>query len=130
MHAHQTVWNPPWRIVEYNEGDAQDTVKDDRPATYAMRIAIASVGRLQWELIQPLDDKSNYAEFLAEKGEGVHHLQMAVENYDATVAELRARGHRVLIGGTFSGVDLVYLSTDRDLGVITEIVDRKPADVP
>jgi len=26
---------------------------------------------VQWELIEPLDDKSDYARFLAEKGEGV-----------------------------------------------------------
>ena len=117
----------PWQVFEFGTGDldgrSENTVKDDQPATYAMRIAIADVGRVQWELIQPLDEKSNYAEFLAKHGEGVHHLQMAVESYDDAVADLRSRGHSTLIGGTFNGVDLVYLSTDRDLGVITEIVD-------
>jgi len=118
----------PWKTVEFLDGDAQDLVKDDEPASYAIRIAFAEVGRLQWELIQPLDDRSNYAEFLAEHGEGVHHLKMAVENYDETVAELRGRGHRVLIGGNFRGTDLVYLSTERDLGVIAEIVDDSGAN--
>jgi hypothetical protein len=118
----------PWQIFQFNEGDAEDTVKDDQPATYAMRIGIANVGRLQWELIEPLDDKSHYAEFLAEKGEGIHHLQMAVSNYDDAVGELRGRGHRVLVGGKFGGTDLVYLSTQDELGVITEIVDWERRD--
>ena len=82
----------PWKIFDFNPGDAQDTIKDDKPATFSMRIAIAEVGKVQWELIQPLDDTSSYAEFLAEKGEGVHHLQMAVANYDDTVSELTGRG--------------------------------------
>ena len=30
-----------------------------------MRLALTMVGTTQWELIQPLDDKSIYAEFLA-----------------------------------------------------------------
>jgi hypothetical protein len=118
----------PWKIFQFNEGDAEDTVKDDEPATYAMRIAIADVGRLSWELIEPLDDKSHYAEFLAQKGEGIHHLQMAVSNYDDAVGELRGRGHRVLVGGKFGGADLVYLSTQDELGVITEIVDWEGRD--
>jgi hypothetical protein len=113
----------PWQIFQFNEGDAEDTVKDDEPATYAMRMAIANVGRLQWELIQPLDEKSHYADFLAENGEGIHHLQMAVSDYDEAVNELRGRGHKVLVGGKFAGTDLVYLSTEREFGVITEIVD-------
>jgi hypothetical protein len=117
----------PWQIYQFNEGDAEDTVKDDEPATYSMRIAIATVGRLEWELIEPLDDKSHYAEFLAENGEGIHHLQMAASDYDDAVGELRGRGHRVLVGGKFAGVDLVYLSTQDELGVITEIVDRERA---
>jgi catechol 2,3-dioxygenase-like lactoylglutathione lyase family enzyme len=114
----------PWKVFHFDETNAADTVKDDQPATYAMRIAIADVGRVQWELIEPLDDKSHYADFLAEKGEGIHHLQMAVSNYDDAVAELRGRGHRVLVGGKFDGTDLVYLGTQDEIGVITEIVDR------
>ena len=41
--------------------------------------------------------------------------------------DLRGRGHSVLIGGKFRGTDLVYLSTEDDLGVIAEIVDS-PSD--
>ena len=72
----------PWEFHEFLPGDVEDLVKDDAPAQYGMRIALATVGRVQWELIQPIDDRSNYAEFLREKGEGVHHIQVAVDNYD------------------------------------------------
>ena len=36
------------------------------------------------------------------------------------------RGHEVLLGGTYNGVTFAYLSTDRDLGVVTEIFDGAP----
>ena len=39
--------------------------------------ATAMVGRVMWELIEPLDDKSIFGRFLAEKGEGVHHNRLS-----------------------------------------------------
>jgi hypothetical protein len=34
----------------------------------------------------------------------------------------------VLLGGTYNGVTFAYLSTDRDLGVVTEIFDGAPGE--
>ena len=68
----------PWEIYEFNPGNVDRMVKDDAPAEYAMRIAVTMVGSVQWELIQPLDDTSMYAEFLATKGEGLHHVGVGV----------------------------------------------------
>jgi methylmalonyl-CoA/ethylmalonyl-CoA epimerase len=113
----------PWEIYEFNSANTADMVKDDRPAEYAMRIAVTMVGSTQWELIEPLDDTSIYAEFLAEKGEGLHHLGVQVADYAGALETLRAKGHRVLQGGLYNGVKFAYLSTDRDLKAITEIFD-------
>jgi methylmalonyl-CoA/ethylmalonyl-CoA epimerase len=81
---------------------------------------------VQWELIQPLDDESIYARFLAEKGEGVHHVGVGVPSYEGTIAALAEKGHHVVLGGEYNGVTFAYLSTDRDPGVITEIFDAPP----
>jgi 4-hydroxyphenylpyruvate dioxygenase-like putative hemolysin len=51
------------------------------------------IGRVQWELIEPLDDKSVYARFLAEKGEGVHHIALAPSSFDQAIAA-QAKGER------------------------------------
>ena len=34
-----------------------------------------------WELIEPLDEEGIYARYLAEKGEGVHHVALATPNF-------------------------------------------------
>jgi 4-hydroxyphenylpyruvate dioxygenase-like putative hemolysin len=52
------------------------------------------VGQVQWELIEPLDDESDYARFLAEKGEGVHHIAVAPTNYDQALADQAKKGTR------------------------------------
>ena len=116
----------PWEIYEFNPQNVADMVKDDEPAQFAMRIALTKVGSVFWELIQPLDDRSMYAEFLAEKGEGLHHVGVGVRDYGEALGELKAKGHSVLTGGLYNGVKFAYLSTDRDLGAITEIFDWPP----
>jgi methylmalonyl-CoA/ethylmalonyl-CoA epimerase len=116
----------PWEIYDFDSGNVEGMVKDDEPAEYAMRIALAMVGDVQWELIEPLDDKSMYADFLASKGEGLHHVGVGVQNFDEAMRVFRDKGHTVLQGGTYNGVTFAYLSTDRDLGVITEIFSGAP----
>ena len=42
---------------------------------------------------------------------------------------MRAKGRRALQGGVYNGVTFAYLSTDEDLGVVTEIFDWPPGRV-
>lgn len=84
------------------------------------------VGNVMWELIQPLDELGIFARFLAEKGEGVHHIALATPNFDDVVAEQIQRGNALPLDGSFSGFKFAYLSTDRDLGVILETFSGTP----
>ncbi|MGE5273116.1 MAG: VOC family protein [Verrucomicrobiota bacterium] len=116
----------PWNVYEFNPGNVQGMHEAGQPVERSWRLALAQVGEVQWELVQPLDDDSVYARFLAEHGPGVHHIGVAVQDYESTVGELTGRGHDVVLGGTYNGVTFAYLSTDRDLGVVTEIFDGAP----
>jgi Glyoxalase/Bleomycin resistance protein/Dioxygenase superfamily len=118
----------PWEIYEFNPGNVKDMREDGQPVERAWRLAIAMVGRLQWELIEPLDDESIYARFLAERGEGVHHVGVAVPSYDDTVSEMADKGNGVVLGGEYNGIRFAYLATDRDLGVITEVFSGNPGE--
>jgi hypothetical protein len=82
---------------------------------------------VQWELIEPLDEQNVYARCLAEKGEGVHHVGVAAANFDETVARAD-RDNGVILSGQFGGAKVAYLGTDRDLGVILEILGGTPDD--
>jgi methylmalonyl-CoA/ethylmalonyl-CoA epimerase len=116
----------PWEVYEFNPDTVAEMVKDGQPAEYAFRLAVTMVGSVQWELIQPLDDRSMYAEFLATKGEGFHHVAVGVPSYGEALDTLQAKGRRVLQAGVYNGVTFSYLSTDEDLGVVTEIFDWPP----
>jgi len=118
----------PWEIYEFNSGNVANMREDGQSVERSWRLAISHVGQVQWELIEPLDDGSIYARFLAERGAGVHHVGVAVPDFHGTVAAQAERGNGVLLGGDYRGISFAYLATDRDLGVITEIFSGAPGE--
>ena len=100
--------------------------KDGEPAEFAFRLALAMVGSTQFELIQPLDDRSMYAEFLAEKGEGLHHIALGVPNYDDALVTVRSERAARAPERPLQRRRFAYVSTDEDLGFITELLDIPP----
>jgi methylmalonyl-CoA/ethylmalonyl-CoA epimerase len=75
---------------------------------------------VMWELIEPLDEEGIYANFLAEKGEGVHHVAIATPDFDETLARAE-RKDGVMLSCRHSGIDIAYLDTLSDLGVVLEV---------
>lgn len=117
----------PWERHELNAENAKYLRVYGQPVEL-WRVAVAStmVGQVMWELIEPLDETSVFARFLAEKGEGVHHIAVATPRFDDAVAAQADRGNDLVLSGTFSGAKVAYLPTDRDLGVIIEIFSGMP----
>lgn len=120
----------PWAIFEFNPQTIDDMVIDDAPAEYAMRLAVAFIGRLQFELIEPLDDRSIYAQHLADHGEGLHHVALAVDDYAQAEDTLRSKGHHILMGGNHQGVTYAYFSTQAALGFPVELYSAIPKGTP
>src|SRR5262249_25163154 len=113
----------PWKIYEVNPETAQNMTQDERPSGYAMRVALAMIGAVQWELIEPADEDSAYAEFLRTHGDGLQHGALEVDDSRETVDQLRRKGHRVLMGGQYQGATWAYLSTQSKLGFTAELFD-------
>jgi hypothetical protein len=92
------------------------------------RLALAHVGRLQWELIEPLDEESVYARFLAETGGGLHHVGRRRGGLRRDRDGAGGAGNGVLLGGEYKGIRFAYLDTVRDLGFVTEIFSGAPGE--
>jgi hypothetical protein len=116
----------PWEIYGFDPGNVADLREDGERVERAWRLAIAYVGGVQWELIEPLDEESVYARFLAETGGWLHHVGVAVPDFDGTLAEQAGRGNGVLLGGEYKGIRFAYLDTVGDLGFVTEIFSGAP----
>ncbi|MEU9879018.1 VOC family protein [Streptomyces phaeochromogenes] len=79
---------------------------------FSARYGFIRTGSSEIELIQPLDGRSPYTEFLDLHGEGVHHLAYVVGSIDQCLESLRATGEagRVTFEATIAGqTRFVYL---------------------
>ena len=82
------------------------------------KLAFATLGSVQFELIEPVKEKTLWADFLNTQGEGLHHLCVRVADVDDAVAKLVAEGGEVMIHypGAFA-----YVKTGGPGSVILEL---------
>ena len=59
-------------------------------------IAFLPVANGEIELVQPTDDESSTAKFLAKRGPGMHHLCLEVGDLDGMLARLKAHGVQLI----------------------------------
>ncbi len=132
--AMETYWKVlgigPWSIYTYAPPALRETMVRGKPVQYSMRLAIAHVGALQVELIQPLEGPSIYKEFLAEQGEGLHHVQSRVDDIAKTLAAFGRKGIGVLMSGKFGEGEYYYMDTERLFGFPYEVVKRRTRPAP
>jgi methylmalonyl-CoA/ethylmalonyl-CoA epimerase len=125
----------PWRMYRVLRSDRQMEVREE-PRETAFRYALCDLGPMNWELIQPLDDTSIFAEFLQRHGEGVQHVAFTTEDPKAMIEHVRGRragGVGVLQSGIARSGDgeltYTFLNTDDDLGVTAELLEFSPGFV-
>jgi hypothetical protein len=120
----------PWVFFDFN---ATDVIFQNQPmedGAYVFRAAMASLGKIQIKLLQPLSGEGTHAAFLEKRGEGVHHISFGViEDYDAAIPALKERGAVVEQQGVLGGaLKYTYLDIEKDLGTNFEFVTPPSAD--
>jgi len=72
-----------------------------KPSQAREKIALARVGNMQMELVQPIEGDSIYRDFLLEHGEGLHHFNFLIDDVDETAAMLTAQGFPSIQGAHY-----------------------------
>ena len=112
----------PWAINVLDSSNVNGMTVHGKRQDFAIRVGFAFVGNTQWELIEPLDDKSIYSDFLGKHGEGLHHVAFGVENHDEVVSDLGKKGVEVIQSGrSGDGFTFTYLDTRESLSCLAEI---------
>lgn len=60
------------------------------------RVAFLPVGESEVELVEPTAEDSTMAKFLADKGQGIHHLCLETDDIEGMLADLKAKGFRLI----------------------------------
>jgi methylmalonyl-CoA/ethylmalonyl-CoA epimerase len=96
-------------------------------ADQKVKVAFFSIGETNIELVMPTSEDSSVAKFLDSKGEGLHHICYASDDIEADLANLKARGARLIdetprLGAHGAKVAFVHPKSSR--GVLTEISQK------
>ncbi|MDQ7796763.1 MAG: methylmalonyl-CoA epimerase [Spirochaetia bacterium] len=96
-------------------------------ADQKVKTAFMPIGESEIELLESTDSEGPIGKFLAAKGQGVHHLAFRVANIEAALAELKAKGVR-LIDETprygAGGARIAFIHPKATGGVLVELCER------
>jgi len=95
----------PWAIFDWSSPLVYDRTYRGERAWAREKIALAQVGEVQLEMVQPVDGPSIYQDWLEEYGERLHHLNFLVDDVDQAVAALAEEGFPSLQSGKFGPKD-------------------------
>jgi methylmalonyl-CoA epimerase len=91
-----------------------------------VRLVMVPVGESRLELLEPIAEDSTIANFIAKRGEGLHHVCMRVPDLAAAVAKLKKDGVRLVsdeIKVGAGGHRYVFVHPSSAGGVLLELVE-------
>jgi methylmalonyl-CoA/ethylmalonyl-CoA epimerase len=92
-------------------------------------IAFLPTGDSEVELVQPTTADSGLARYLAKRGPGIHHICFEVDDLAQTLADLKARGVRLIDETPKPGRDgrqLAFIHPESANGVLVELYELPP----
>jgi methylmalonyl-CoA/ethylmalonyl-CoA epimerase len=72
------------------------TVLEEEEGEEGVRSVMIPMGESRLRLLEPLDKGTNLAKFLAQHGEGLHHLALHVDDISGTFEEMKQAGVRLI----------------------------------
>jgi methylmalonyl-CoA/ethylmalonyl-CoA epimerase len=93
------------------------------------RVAFLPVGEGEIELVKPTTDTSGLAKYLAKRGPGIHHICIEVDDIMKTLAQLKAKGVRLIDESPRSGPGgkkYAFIHPESAKGVLVELYELTP----
>ena len=91
-----------------------------------VEIAFLPAGEGEIELLRPLSDEGGVARFLAKRGQGLHHVCLAVDDVAAAMARLQEAGAQMLSEQpqvSANGTRYVFVHPKSAYGVLLELYE-------
>jgi methylmalonyl-CoA epimerase len=92
-----------------------------------VRIAFLAIGESKIELVEPTDDSTGVARFLASKGEGFHHICFEVANLAETLLKLEIGGLELIDTAPRRGAEgpVAFVHPRACHGVLVELIEAR-----
>jgi len=128
-HVGIAVRDPRQRLPLWAEALGLPLDRAEVVPTEGVRTWLLDFGGGHIELLEPLSGDSPIARAIEKRGEGIHHLCLAVDDIEAALARLAARGIEAIGGGARPGAGgcrVAFLHPKDTGGVLLELSERPP----
>jgi len=87
---------------------------------------LISAGDAALELIEPISAKGSIAKFLEQRGGGIHHLSLGVDNIEQELESLQAKGIRLVNkeAQSLPSARVAFVHPHSAQGVLIELIQR------
>ena len=95
-------------------------------ADQKVKTAFFKVGQTKIELLEPTSEDSTIAKFIANKGEGIHHIAFATDSVADALADAAEEGIRLIDTaprGGAEGLQIAFLHPKSTCSVLTELCE-------
>lgn len=90
-----------------------------------VRVAYMQIGENVLSLVQSLEPDGFINQHIAKHGEGLHHLGLEVDDLEAFVSEVEAKGYRIPLRDEFTNRSEVVLRPRDANGVVLQVLQWK-----
>lgn len=93
-----------------------------------VEVAVFEVGNTKIELVTPASEKSPIAKFLAERGDGIHHICLNVKDIKGCLEELQGKGVDLIDKNPRQGAfghTVAFLSPRSVSNILVELSESK-----
>ena len=94
-----------------------------------VKTAFFTVGDVSIELLESTDPEGPIAKSIEKRGEGIHHLAYEVADIEAALAEMKAKGVRLVDQEPREGAHgakIAFIHPKASLGVLVELCEYPP----
>jgi len=114
------VEEPP--VIETEGWESSHMTFKGKPSKGRAKLAFFKLENIAVELIQPIGSQSTWQDFLAEHGDGIHHIAFTIDNPEETLDRLEGMGIGVEQRGDYKGGCYVYANSEAKLGAVIELL--------
>jgi len=113
----------------YRDALGMRVVKEAVIADQGVRAALLDLGNSLLELLQPIEPDTGIARFLENRGEGLHHVCLEVQDIRAALADLKAKDVPLVDEEPREGLTgtIAFLHPSALHGVLVELLDSETA---
>jgi methylmalonyl-CoA/ethylmalonyl-CoA epimerase len=104
-----------------------DVAETEEVAGQKVRVAMLPIGESRIELLEATSADSPISRFLEKRGPGIHHIAVRVDDIRAALADLRAKGARLIDEEPRQGAGgclVAFVHPSSTGGVLLELVQK------